>query len=129
MIPSAHEPRELLPCPSSRNCARDTQDGPANRRPVAFNIPLADVTNVMIAVLLELPRTRIVYAGERYLRAESRSLMLGFVDDVELLAEPSTRLIHFRSAARRGRLDFGVNRRRLDRLAAAIRRRLGQDGP
>lgn len=80
----------------------------------------------MIAALGELPRTRIVCAGERYLRAESRSLLLRFVDDVELLADPSTRMIHFRSAARRGRHDFGVNRRRLDRLAAAIRRRLGQ---
>ena len=69
-------------------------------------------------------RTRIVVEGRRYLRAEARSALFRFVDDVELLADEDAGLIHFRSSSRVGRSDFGVNRRRLRRITALIRQRL-----
>jgi uncharacterized protein (DUF1499 family) len=85
--------------------------------------------NVMREALAELPRTRVVQQGQRYLHAESRSLVFRFGDDVELLADEATGLIHFRSASRIGRGDFGVNRRRLLRLTALIRQRLADLAP
>lgn len=71
-------------------------------------------------------RTLIVVQGTRYLRAEARSALFGFVDDVELLADQEAGLIHFRSSSRVGRTDFGVNRRRLRRITALIRQRLAE---
>ena len=42
---------------------------------------------------------------------------MGFVDDIEFYAEPSG-LIHVRSAARLGKSDLGVNRKRVEAIRA-----------
>ena len=49
-------------------------------------------------------------------RAECRSRIFRFVDDVEIHFDDDAKLIHFRSAARLGRRDFGVNRERMERV-------------
>lgn len=67
-----------------------------------------------------LPRTRIVTERADYLHAECRSALFGFVDDLELNLRPSERIIAVRSAARLGYSDFGVNRRRVEALRAAL---------
>lgn len=56
-----------------------------------------------------------------WLRAESRSRWLGFVDDLELALVADERRIHVRSASRVGWSDLGVNRRRVEALRAALR--------
>jgi uncharacterized protein (DUF1499 family) len=38
------------------------------------------------------------------------------VDDVDLLFDDKAKVIHFRSAARLGRRDFGVNRERMEEI-------------
>jgi uncharacterized protein (DUF1499 family) len=47
---------------------------------------------------------------------EFRSLMLGFVDDVEFMVDEPQQLIHFRSASRVGYSDLGVNRQRMEEI-------------
>ena len=67
-----------------------------------------------------LPRVQIVKATDVYLHAECKSSLLGFVDDLELQLRPSEGLITIRSASRVGFSDLGVNRRRVERLRAAL---------
>jgi uncharacterized protein (DUF1499 family) len=71
--------------------------------------------------LLAEPRTRIVLEAPGYLRAESRSRLFRFVDDVEVVVDGPARVIRFRSASRVGRSDMGVNRMRMERFAARFR--------
>jgi uncharacterized protein (DUF1499 family) len=61
-----------------------------------------------------------VRADERYLHAECRSRIFGFVDDLEFLLQPEARVIAFRAAARSGYYNFGVNRARIDALRTAL---------
>ncbi|HEX2483965.1 MAG TPA: DUF1499 domain-containing protein, partial [Myxococcota bacterium] len=70
-----------------------------------------------------LPRTRIVDEAPGYLRAESRSRIFRFVDDLELELRSEARSVAVRSASRVGRSDFGVNRARVERLRAVLRER------
>jgi len=49
-----------------------------------------------------------------YLRAEFRSAILRFVDDVEFLFSADQSVIDVRSASRVGYYDFGMNRRRIE---------------
>lgn len=67
-------------------------------------------------LVVETERTRIVEESEFYLRAEARSKLVGFVDDLELALDPDARLLGVRSASRVGWSDRGVNRRRVERL-------------
>jgi uncharacterized protein (DUF1499 family) len=62
------------------------------------------------------PRTRIVERGEHYLRAEARSRIFRFVDDLELALDGDAGTLAARSASRIGYSDRGVNRRRVRRL-------------
>ena len=124
---STAEPTALKTCRNPRNCVVDSPDAddPA-LRPIAFRAPIEQVMRIMTAAIASEPRTHIVVAGRRYLRAEARSALFRFVDDVELLADEDAGLIHFRSASRIGRGDFGVNGRRMRRVTAQIRQRLAE---
>ena len=55
-----------------------------------------------------------------YIHAEFRSLVFQFVDDVEFYFPPEKSIIHVKSASRSGYYDFGVNRRRVERVRAAF---------
>lgn len=70
----------------------------------------------------------ILVAREDYLRATFTSPVFRFVDDVEFRFSSGEREIHVRSASRAGRSDFGVNRRRVERLREDYRRFLQNPG-
>jgi uncharacterized protein (DUF1499 family) len=110
----------LAPCPGSPNCVctfdRDPQHAIA---PIKFEGSAAEAIERLRNIVLQQPRSRIVKIRENYLRAEFTSLMLGFVDDVEFLIDAEKGQIHFRSASRLGRRDFGVNRGRMEAIRQA----------
>jgi uncharacterized protein (DUF1499 family) len=69
-------------------------------------------------------RLKLVLSGRRdttlvddlpgYLRVELRTML--FVDDGEFLLDQKNKVIHVRSASRRGYSDFGKNRNRLENI-------------
>lgn len=111
----------LAPCPRTPNCV-STQAPPGRQRmePIPYGGTPAQVRERLLEVLRHHPRTRIVRQEPDYLKAECRSRIFRFVDDVELVFDDEARLIHFRSASRLGRKDFGVNRERMERIRAAF---------
>lgn len=70
------------------------------------------------ALIEAMPRMRVVEARPDYLHVEASTPALGFVDDLELVVGDG--VIHVRSAARLGIRDFGVNRKRVEALRAAL---------
>lgn len=111
----------LAPCSPYANCVstesgRDTQRMPA----IAYADSPADAQRRVVAALREEPRTRIVEERAGYVRAESRSRIFRFTDDVEVVIDGDRRIIRFRSGARLGRDDMGVNRRRMERFTARV---------
>ena len=69
------------------------------------------------SALAQLPRTEVKTEEANYLHAESTSLIMRYVDDVEFFFDEPAGLIHFRSASRSGYSDLGVNRRRMQSIA------------
>jgi uncharacterized protein (DUF1499 family) len=82
--------------------------------PIPYTGPLSAARERMLSVLRRHPRTRVVEEGQDTIRAECRSRIFRFVDDVEIRFDDQAKLIHFRSASRLGRRDFGVNRKRME---------------
>ena len=70
-----------------------------------------------------LARIHIVTETPNYIHAECRSLLFGFVDDLELHLRPAENIIAVRSASRLGHSDLGVNRRRVESLRASLSNR------
>ncbi len=110
----------LLPCPDSPNCVvSQTPDPDHAIAPLSYQIPQENAYTTLIDVLSVVPRTTIVERTENYIRAESSSRLMGFVDDVEFYFPSDETVIHMRSAARVGESDLGVNRRRLEQIRLA----------
>ncbi len=61
--------------------------------------------------------------GEDNLKAECRSALFGFVDDLELQFRAPENILALRSAARLGHYDFGVNRVRVEELRRFLKAR------
>jgi uncharacterized protein (DUF1499 family) len=89
--------------------------------PIPYAGSLAQARAKLIEVLRNYPRTRIVREEPEYLKAECRSAFFHFVDDVEFVFDDDAKRIHFRSASRLGRKDFGVNRKRMEEISTAFR--------
>lgn len=67
------------------------------------------------------PRVRVVESdGVGWLRAECRSLVFRFVDDLWLRLDAGSGVIDVKSASRVGYSDLGVNRRRVERLRVVL---------
>ena len=112
----------LAPCPSSPNCvSSDDADAAHQVAPFQLALPAGEAWSVVHSTVAGLPRTTIVTQTDNYLHAECSSALFGFVDDLELHLRPEQNLIAVRSAARLGRSDFGVNRKRVENLRSLLR--------
>jgi uncharacterized protein (DUF1499 family) len=104
----------LAPCPKSPNCvSTQAEDQEHGMEAIPYTASLDEARESMRAVILSMPRTKIVASSDDYLRAEFRSKIFRFVDDVEFFFDDTEKRIHFRSASRIGYSDLGVNRKRM----------------
>jgi uncharacterized protein (DUF1499 family) len=118
----------LAPCPGTPNCvSTQTTDAAHAMPPIPFGIPVRDAVEVIMKVVSEQPRARVVTRDSSYVHAEFRSRLFRFVDDVEFLVDPTASVVHFRAASRVGRRHPGVNRRRMTELTALLSPRLTRD--
>ena len=114
----------LAPCPSSRNCVSSDAVDTAHRvKAFALLDSPIEPWHVIREEVAALPRTTVVKETENYLHAQCVSALFGFVDDLELYLRESDDIVSIRSASRVGYFDFGVNRRRVERLRKALRAR------
>lgn len=100
----------LAPCPAPAHCAREVW-------------PVSDPQEALAGLLpavLALEGVDLVDTGEDYIHATVTSRLFGFVDDLELHADPRAGVIEVRSASRLGDSDLGVNGRRISTLKAAL---------
>ncbi|MFP4475544.1 MAG: DUF1499 domain-containing protein [Desulfatibacillaceae bacterium] len=102
----------LAPCPGSPNCV--TSEGEdADMACIPFSGPPAAAMERMAAVLKSFRNADVVEREDNYMRAEFKSTVFGFVDDVEIRLDDRQGCLHFRSASRSGYWDFGVNKKRM----------------
>jgi uncharacterized protein (DUF1499 family) len=115
----------LAPCPRSPNCVSTEAPPGSSKRmePIPYTGSLDAARARLLQVVRDYPRARIVSdvgLEPHYLKAECRSKLFHFVDDVEFVLDDEAKRIRFRSASRLGRKDFGVNRKRMEEIRAAF---------
>jgi uncharacterized protein (DUF1499 family) len=109
----------LAPCPKSPNCVSSQSDDEKHYiAPIVYDGTLQETREKLIYVLQSMERSRIVKTEDTYIHAEFTSAFFRFVDDVELYLDDTAKTIHMRSASRLGKLDFGVNRKRMETFRA-----------
>ncbi|MFT5395934.1 MAG: hypothetical protein ACI85N_001122 [Gammaproteobacteria bacterium] len=120
-LASCASQRELdendMNCPDSPNCVSSLASDSAHFiAPLTFNDQPQAAMQRLKAALLSEKRVTIVKEQTDYLHAEVRSLIFRFVDDVEFTLVLDQGAFQVRSSSRVGYSDFGVNRRRLERI-------------
>lgn len=114
----------LAVCPGPGNCVcSEHPDQDAVIAPLAYHGEPEDAWQTVRDAVLETGG-HIVDLTDLYLHATYTSRLFRFVDDLELRLDRQTGVIHVRSASRVGRSDFGVNRKRVERLRQAFSDRL-----
>ena len=114
--------RDLRPCSGSPNCVSSLADRARHRvEPLWVKGDSKAAWTAAVKAVASITRARIVHQEPTYLHAEVRSLLFGFIDDLELVLHPATGRIDVRSASRTGHWDLGVNRARVEHLRRALR--------
>ena len=110
----------LPPCPSSPNCVSTLANDWHAIAPIHYTATQGEAMLRLLAVLRAVARSTIVESGPNVVRVEFRTRIFRFVDDAQFVFEDRTKTIHFRSAARAGHSDMGVNRRRMEEIRKAF---------
>ncbi len=112
---------KLHPCPDSPNCVssfeKDEKHGIA---PLAFTDSPAEAMTRLKKIIWNKPRTSIITENEKYIHVTFTSMFFRFVDDVEFLMDSQNKIIHVRSASRKGYSDLGVNRKRIEEIRTSF---------
>jgi uncharacterized protein (DUF1499 family) len=121
-VSHAAEQKTLLACPNSPNCVSSLATDKAHFIAPFKIVGAIDTASLAVKnALLNQPRTVITQETENTLHAEATSLIFRFVDDVDVLLDSEARLFHIRSASRVGYGDFGVNRKRVEKLRLQLK--------
>lgn len=124
-LPDRHDTisHRFAPCPGSPNCVcSDAVTGRHRIEPLRLAAPPRVAWQAAVSGVRAMPRARILVETKDYLHASIPSAVFGFVDDLELHLRPEQDIIAVRSASRSGHYDFSVNRRRVEKLRAILRR-------
>ncbi|MFG6095510.1 DUF1499 domain-containing protein [Leptothoe sp. ISB3NOV94-8A] len=108
---------KLLTCPGTPNCVSSQTDASDQEHfiePIATDKAPGDAIAKLKIIIEGMERSQINEATDNYLYAEFASKLMGFVDDMEFYVDSG--LIHVRSAARLGKSDLGVNRKRAETI-------------
>lgn len=108
---------KLAPCPDKPNCV-STQSTDEKNKMDSFSYSGTEAETIakLKDILLNRKRTKIVKEEANYIRAEEKSKLFKFVDDIEFYLDETSKTVHFRSASRIGYSDFGVNRKRMEEI-------------
>ena len=103
----------LPPCPDRPNCVRS---GVEPWLPLEFETDLEEAQGRLSRIMERFPRCNRIAGEPLRWRYQCRSRIFGFIDELEFLFSPQERRIHYRSAARTGYWDLGINAKRLRTL-------------
>jgi uncharacterized protein (DUF1499 family) len=112
----------LTPCPRSPNCVSTRSRDPRRALPpIPFAGSVEAAQERLREIVRRMPRAEVSEDRPGYLAVSFRSRVFSFVDDAEFVLDGERREVHFRSGARIGFYDFGVNRSRMERISRAFR--------
>ncbi len=109
---------KLQACPNTPNCVCSETKipdehfiEPLNTAGLSSQEALSKVKSIISKMGAE-----VTTQEEDYLAATFTSDLFKYVDDIEMRFDKENNLLHFRSASRVGKSDFGVNRERVEAI-------------
>ena len=111
----------LKPCPNKPNCVSSMASDEHAIAPFQLKSSGSFNSQQLVETLKQLDNNISIIHDEHRVHAEITSRVFGFVDDLDLTVDTDQQIIHVRSASRTGYYDFGVNRRRVEKLRTLLK--------
>ncbi|WP_270180495.1 DUF1499 domain-containing protein [Alkalihalobacillus sp. CinArs1] len=112
---------KLAPCPNKPNCVSTQSEDEKNKmESFSYSVTEGEALAKLKSILQNRKRTKIVKEEANYIRAEEKSKLFKFVDDIEFYLDETSKTVHFRSASRMGYSDMGVNKKRMEEIREAF---------
>ena len=109
---------KFYPCPNSPNCVSTFATNKQHKiDPIVYTGSLSEAKEKILKIVSSLKRSKVIANENNYIHVEFRTAIFRFVDDVEFLFDDSEKIIHFRSRARLGYSDMGVNKKRMETIS------------
>ncbi len=117
MNQTAENIQKLRKCPGTPNCVNSSYPNTDEYiAPIEFQGEASEAIEKLQRILGGMKRAELITTTDRYLHAEYTSFLFRFVDDLEVLVDAQESRLELRSASRVGRSDFGVNRKRVEKI-------------
>lgn len=114
----------LVACPKKPNCVcSEACSGDSYVEPLKICGSMTQQWNVLKDVIVDMGG-KIEEADDYFLHATFQSRVFRFIDDVICRQDAEKKLIQIRSSSRFGYSDFGVNRKRVDKLRENLQSRI-----
>lgn len=123
-LPANAMSSELIPCPDKPNCVSSLEQGRASYiKPFHYTGDLRTAKAKLLQIIKQQARSSVMRDEANFLHSTFTSRVFSFIDDVEFLFNDNEKVIHVRSASRKGKYDFGTNRRRVESLRVRYNQR------
>jgi uncharacterized protein (DUF1499 family) len=118
----------LTPCPDRPNCVSSQgSDSAYTVEPLNYDSEAEKIIADLKVVVGSMKGATIVSESAAYLHVEFQSDVFRFIDDVEFMVDDMAKVVHVRSASRVGYYDFGINRKRLEKIRQAWNQKKSQN--
>lgn len=111
----------LAPCGGPHCVSSQERDPDRHVEPLTYSGSKGAAQAALVKIIGEMERAEVLSTRPGYVHAAFQSAVFGFVDDVELVFAPDSR-VDIRSSSRTGYYDFGVNRNRVEAIRSAFNR-------
>lgn len=111
----------LQDCPNKPNCvSSQAKDSKHYIEPISIDNKHQDIKKSLITVIHKF-EGKILENNENFLKVVFYSKFFGFEDIADFEIERDKKIINIRSAAETGWYDFGVNRKRMEKIREALK--------
>ncbi|WP_022943115.1 DUF1499 domain-containing protein [Psychromonas hadalis] len=114
-----HKAGQLSAMPDKPNAVSSQTDIVEKRvEPLQYKASSEETISLVLATLNTMGNNELQAQESHYLYSVFTTGVFHFHDDVEILLDEQTKLVHFRSQSRAGYSDLGVNRKRYEQFKA-----------
>ena len=110
----------MQPCPSSPNCVCSDATDEHAIAPLKLASDPQQTWQKLQEYLTQQTAYTVKQSEDGYIKAEAKTRLLRFVDDLEFELRTEAGVIAVRSASRVGYSDLGANRRRIEKIRRAV---------
>lgn len=123
----SHAPGKFTVCSIAPHCVSSQANKDSSRyvAPFGYTGSAEHARDTLLQTLRESKDAKVQLANARFVHATFHSAVFHFVDDVTFIIQSQNHVIDVKSSARLGFYDFGVNRRRVERLRSRFEALLG----